>query len=114
MTLKLATLKGLCHGQKCLHLFSDSETYHEQMGPIPRSNGSLDIALDIALFGPFGRSYSSDRYSLFGKGPLAFTAMSAELPPFKNGERNSASASTLDHDITPLLAEMSVIRFMDG
>jgi len=38
-------LKGLCHGQKCLHLFSDSEAYHEQMGPIPCSNGSLDIAL---------------------------------------------------------------------
>jgi len=33
----------LCHGQKCLHLFSDSEACHEQMGLIPRSNGSLDI-----------------------------------------------------------------------
>ena len=36
-------LKGLCHGQKCLHLFSDSEASHEQMGPISSSNGSLDI-----------------------------------------------------------------------
>jgi len=43
--LKVSGLKGLCHGQKCLHLFSDSEAYHEQMGPIPSSNGSLDIAL---------------------------------------------------------------------
>jgi len=40
-------LKGLCHGQKCRHLFSDSEAYHEQMGPIPSSNGSLDRALSI-------------------------------------------------------------------
>ena len=38
-------LKGLYHGQKCLHLFSDSEAYHEQMGSIPSSNGTLDIAL---------------------------------------------------------------------
>jgi len=29
-------------------LFSDSEAYHEQMGPIPRSTGSLDIALSNA------------------------------------------------------------------
>jgi len=41
-------LKGLCHDQKRLHLFSHSEAYHEQMGPIPTSNGSLDIALSIA------------------------------------------------------------------
>ena len=27
---------------------SDSEAYHEQMGPIPSSNGSLDIALSSA------------------------------------------------------------------
>jgi len=31
--------------QKSLHLFVDSEAYHEQMGLIPASNGSLDIAL---------------------------------------------------------------------
>jgi len=42
------SLKGLCHGQKCLHLFSDSEAYHEQMGPIRSSTGSLDIALSNA------------------------------------------------------------------
>jgi len=35
-------LKGLCH------LFSYSEAYHERMGPIPSSNGSLDIALSNA------------------------------------------------------------------
>jgi len=28
--------------------------------------------------------------------------MNAELPPFKNGEHNSESASTIDRDITPL------------
>ena len=28
--------------------------------------------------------------------------MSAELPPFMNGEHNSESAWTLDRDITPL------------
>ena len=41
-------LKGLCHDQKCLHLFSDSQAYHEQMGQIPSSNGSLDKALSNA------------------------------------------------------------------
>ena len=41
-------LKGLCHGQKCLHLFSYSEAYHEQLSPIPKSSGSLDIALSNA------------------------------------------------------------------
>jgi len=41
-------LEGLCHGQKCLHLFSDSEAHHEKMGPIPNSNGSLDIAISNA------------------------------------------------------------------
>jgi len=30
------------------NLFSDFEAYHEQMGPIPSSNGSLDIALSNA------------------------------------------------------------------
>ena len=42
------SLKGFCHCQKCLHLFADSEAYHEQMGSIPSSNGSLDIALSNA------------------------------------------------------------------
>jgi len=31
------------------YLFSDSEAYHEQMGPIPSSNGSLDIALSECI-----------------------------------------------------------------
>jgi len=43
----MITAIQLSHAQQCLHL-SDSETYHEQMGPIPSSNGSLDIALSIA------------------------------------------------------------------
>jgi len=38
-------LNGLCHGQKYFHLFSNSEAYHEQMGAILSSNGSLVIAL---------------------------------------------------------------------
>jgi len=42
------SLKGLCHGQKCVHLVLDSEAPHEQMGPIPNSNGSLDVALSNA------------------------------------------------------------------
>jgi len=41
-------LEALWHGQRCLHLFVDSEAYQEQMGPIPSSNGSLDIALSNA------------------------------------------------------------------
>jgi len=46
--MSMFDLKGLCHGQKWLHLFSDSEAYHEQMGQIPSLNGSLDIALSNA------------------------------------------------------------------
>ena len=41
----LTRLKGIWHGQTWLHLFVDSEAYYKQMGPIPSSNGSLDIAL---------------------------------------------------------------------
>jgi len=33
--------------------------------------------------------------------------MNAELPPFKNGEHNSESASTFDGDITPLILRCS-------
>jgi len=44
----ILSLKGLCHGQKCLHLFSDSEAYRVQMGPIASSNGGLVIALSNA------------------------------------------------------------------
>ena len=40
-----ATFKGLKAWPKVSHLFSDSEVYHEQMDPIPSSNGSLDKAL---------------------------------------------------------------------
>ena len=47
-------LKGLWHGQNWLHLFVDSEADHEQMGPIPSSNGSLDIALSNAQLGALG------------------------------------------------------------
>ena len=36
------------HHLKRLDLFVDSEAYHEQMGPIPSSNGSLDITLSNA------------------------------------------------------------------
>ena len=37
-------LEGLCHGYKWLHLFVDFEACYEQMGPIPSSNRSSDIA----------------------------------------------------------------------
>jgi len=43
-----------------------------------------------------------------GKGPLAISAMNTELPPFKNGEHKSESASTLDRDITPLSSALAV------
>jgi len=56
--------------------------------------------------GRLGRSYSSDRYSVCGKRPLAIAAMNTELPPFKNGEHNFESASTIDRVIT-LLSEIS-------
>jgi len=36
--------------------------------------------------------------------------MNAELPPFKNGEYNSESASTLDHDITSLATILTFIH----
>ena len=39
--------------KSCLPLFSDYEAYHGQMGPIPSSNESLDIALSNGiLIGP--------------------------------------------------------------
>jgi len=41
----LRMVKGVMTWAKCPHLFVDSEGYHEQMGPLPNSNGSLDIAL---------------------------------------------------------------------
>jgi len=43
--LESSQLKELCLGQQCLHLFPYSEAYHEQMGPIPSSPGSLNITL---------------------------------------------------------------------
>jgi len=43
-----AILKGLGYGQKCLQVYADSEAYHEQMGPRPSSNGSVEMALSIA------------------------------------------------------------------
>ena len=60
--------------------------------------------------GHSGRSYSSNRYSFCGKRPLAIAGMNAELPPFKNGEQNSKSVSTIDRDITPLnLSEAQLV-----
>jgi len=41
-------IKWVMTWAKLIHLFVDSEAYHEQMGPIPSSNGSLDIALSNA------------------------------------------------------------------
>jgi len=58
--------------------------------------------------GHLGRSYSSDRYSFCGKRPLAIAAMNTELPPFKHGEHNSESASTIDCVITPLRLDHSL------
>ena len=47
---------GLWHGQKWLHLFSDSEAYHQQMDPIPSSNGSYPMRILRALDDVFFRS----------------------------------------------------------
>jgi len=47
-------------------------------------------------------SYSSDRYSVCGKRPLAIAAMNEKLPSFKNGTHNFESMSTIDRVITPL------------
>ena len=52
--------------------------------------------------GYLGRSYSSDRYLVCGKRPLAIAAMHVELPPFKYGKHNSESAPKIDRVITPL------------
>jgi len=38
----------------------------------------------------------------FGKRSPAIAAMNVELPPFKDGDYNPESASTLDRDITSL------------
>jgi len=37
-------------------------------------------------------------------------AMNAELPPFKNGEHNSESASTINCVITPLIQPLQVMQ----
>ena len=38
-------------------MFLDSDAYHEQMGPIPSSNGNLDIALFNAhTYSPWRRN----------------------------------------------------------
>ena len=49
---------------------------------------SNKIPFDFYL-GHLGCNYSSDRYSVGGKRPLAIAAINAELPPFKNREHNS-------------------------
>jgi len=38
--------------------------------------------------------------------------MNAELPPFKNGEHNSKSATTIDRDITPLSLKIENLIFV--
>jgi len=52
--------------------------------------------------GHLGHSYSSGRYSVCEKRPLAIAVMNAELLPFTNGEHTSESASTINRVITPL------------
>ena len=60
-------LKGLCHGNKCLHLFSYSEGYHEQMGPIPSSNRYSPIQcayLEPSAFQTVGATELASRYEI--------------------------------------------------
>jgi len=55
-------IKGLRHGQKCIHLNSDSEAYYERMGLTPSSNGNLPIAPRDALFRqPMQQNWPRDR-----------------------------------------------------
>ena len=61
-----APLKGLCHGQNCLHLFPDSEAYHEQMDPMARSNGSLDSPTQCAYPEPSATHFSDRRRNRIG------------------------------------------------
>ena len=58
-----------------------------------------------------GCSYLSDWCSVCGERPLAIAAMNVELPPFKNGEHNSESVSTLDRFITPLKGYKTINPF---
>ena len=66
---------------------------------------SLSFSTKIPFYfylGHLGRSYSSDRYSVCGKSPLAIAAMNAEMPPFKHGEHNFKEVLTVDRVLTPL------------
>ena len=90
--------------------------------PILRSNlsftrcdkGQITRLLSFSNYIPFyfylGRSYSSDRYSVCGKRPLAIAVMNAELSSFKNGEHNSESMSTIGRAITPLIIYLLLPR----
>ena len=64
----------------------------------------LSFSNKISFYlGHLGRSYSSDRYSVCGKRPLAIATMNVKLPPSKNGDHNSESSSTIDRVITPFI-----------
>jgi len=80
-----------------LHLFSDSEAYHDQMGPIWSHFISICAVWAVVI-----------RVTKFANFELAIAAKSTELPSFKNGEPNSESASTIGRDITPLSTSNSI------
>jgi len=63
-------LKGLGDARMCLHFFVNSEAYHEQLGPLARSNGSLDRTLsnshtyshgDVLIRPSIQQSWARDR-----------------------------------------------------
>jgi len=78
-----------------LHLFSDSEAYHEQMGPIPISNGSLDIGLSNA-------HNKSPRPGFFKHQRVSRKSMQT---PFVHGRLQNLKTSEdiFGHYITPLI-----------
>ena len=54
-------LKELCHGQKCLHLFLDSQAYHEQMGTIPSSHEAYIQPYPMCILRALGDALSDRR-----------------------------------------------------
>jgi len=92
----------------CLHLFADSEAYHEQMAPIPSSAGRLDMALSNAHL---SCSYSSHRYSFFCvKNTTRHRCNECRFASISEWEHNSECASTINRGLTPLTRPQATER----
>ena len=79
-TVLNSKLKWLIHARMCLHLFSQSEVYHEQMSPIPGSSRSLDVALSNARFKGVMTRSMVDALSKLLSGLHHFAIMALILP----------------------------------